>query len=93
MARRIRPLVGKIDLSGRDEQANAEVAAILGELPEDHPARVAFAAGRDTVAITYLVAGYPDLVERLKATIIGRSGARVPPLKSPSPAPTVASQG
>jgi hypothetical protein len=80
MVRRLRSaLSSKIDLSGRDEQANTEVAAILGDLPEDHPARVAFAEGKTTAALTFLVADRPDLVEKLKATILARSGRACPP--------------
>jgi hypothetical protein len=66
MASRHRPkLVGTIDLSGRDEQANREVAEILAELPADHPGRVAFEGGKDTIALTHLVADRRDLVARL----------------------------
>ena len=66
MVRRARTkIIGTIDLSGRDEQANAEVAAILGELPADHPARVAFAEGKDTIALTHLLADRMDVVKRL----------------------------
>ena len=69
MVRRSRlQVTGPIDLSGRDEQANTEVATILGELPPDHPARVAFAEGKDTVALTHLVAARKDLVDKLIET-------------------------
>ncbi len=67
--RRNRPsFAGKIDLSGRDEQANAEVSAILAELRADHPVRVAFAEGKDTIALTHLLADRMDLVKRLMET-------------------------
>jgi hypothetical protein len=55
----------KTDLSGRDEQANREVAAILAELPAEHQARVAFEGGKDTIALTHLVADRKDFVEQL----------------------------
>jgi hypothetical protein len=31
------PLIGELDLSGRDDRANAEVATILAELPGGSP--------------------------------------------------------
>lgn len=66
MARRNRPcFTGTPDLSGRDEQANAEVAAILAELPADHAARTAFAQGKCTIALTHLLADRKDLNSRL----------------------------
>ena len=39
----------------RDDEEKAEVARILSVLPAEHPARVAFAQGRDTIALTHLV--------------------------------------
>ena len=39
----------------RDEQEHADVAAILAGLPDDHPARVAYAEGADTIKLTHLV--------------------------------------
>jgi len=69
MVRRNRlKLTDPIDLSGRDEQANAEVAAILSELPEDHAVRTAFAEGKDTIALTHLLADRMDVVKRLMDT-------------------------
>jgi hypothetical protein len=66
MVRHNRPrFTGTIDLSGRDEQANAEVAAVLEELPADHPALIAFKRGKDTVSLTHLLADRKDLVARL----------------------------
>lgn len=50
----------------RDAQERAAVAAILAELPPDHPARRAHDAGVDTIRLMHLVAERPDLVERLK---------------------------
>ncbi|SRR6266852_3513283 len=65
MGRRNRLVSGPIDLSGRDEQANVEVADVLAELPEDHAARIAFAEGKDTITLTHLVADRKDLIARL----------------------------
>jgi hypothetical protein len=75
VTRRNRPrFTGTIDLSGRDEQANAEVAAILAELPADHPAPVAFAQGKDTIAPTHLLTDRMDLVKRLMDTYRAHNG-------------------
>lgn len=43
------------------------MAAALSELPEDHPARVAYCEGRsvDSLSLSHLVADRPDLVKRL----------------------------
>jgi len=66
VVRRIRQkLTEPIDLSGRDEQANVDVAAILVDLPADHAARAACASGKDTIALTHLLADRKDLVKRL----------------------------
>jgi hypothetical protein len=65
-------LTGTINLSGRDEQANGEVAEILAELPADHPARLAFAMGKDTIALTHLLADRKDLNARLMDTYWAR---------------------
>ena len=55
----------------RDRIEHAEVAAALAELPEDHPARVAYAASAveasDSLSLTHLVADRMDLVHRLVA--------------------------
>src|SRR5882762_8319428 len=78
MVRRNRPkLAETIDLSGRDEQADREVAAILAELPADHPARQAFAERRDTIALTHLVAARKDLVKRLVDTYFAHDGTHL----------------
>jgi hypothetical protein len=66
--------VEKADPGDRDERTNTEVAAILGELPEDHPVRVAFAEGKDTVALTHLVADQNYLVKRLIDTYFAHNG-------------------
>jgi len=69
MVRHNRPkLTGPLNLSGRDEQANTEVVAILAELPADHPARVAFKREKDTITLTHLLADRRDLVGRLMET-------------------------
>lgn len=47
----------------RDEQEHQNVSSILAALPEDHPARVAYAEGADTIRLTHLVP--PELVEGL----------------------------
>jgi hypothetical protein len=58
----------------RDEIEHAEVAAALSELPEDHPARVAYLDYVDTIALTHLVADRPELVEALKKAYIASCG-------------------
>ena len=49
----------------RDEEEKAEVGRIIAALPKDHPAHDAHRRGMDTIALTHLVANYPDLVEAL----------------------------
>jgi hypothetical protein len=53
----------------RDEREHAEVARILSELPAEHPARLAYAAGAreasDSISLTWLVADRPELVAAL----------------------------
>ncbi|HEX2567558.1 MAG TPA: hypothetical protein VHL85_11920 [Burkholderiales bacterium] len=53
----------------RDDSEHAEIARILSELPERHPARVAYATGAwegaNTLSLSRLVAQRMDLVERL----------------------------
>jgi hypothetical protein len=53
----------------RDDIEHAEVAAVLSELPEDHPARIAHYSGAreasDSIQLTHLVKERPDLVQRL----------------------------
>jgi hypothetical protein len=48
-------------------------AAILAELPTDHPARIAFAEGKDTIALTHLVSDRKDLVKHLIDTVYARN--------------------
>lgn len=50
----------------RDPQERADVATILDQLPEEHPARDAFSRGTGTLELTHLVADRPELVEVLK---------------------------
>lgn len=49
--------------AGNDEE-RAAIQAILGELPEDHPARQAYRAGADPIELTHLI-DREDLVEKL----------------------------
>ena len=55
----------------RDDGEHAAVARILSELPDKHPARLAYASGAwegaNTLSLTRLVASRMDLVERLIA--------------------------
>lgn len=48
----------------RDDEQRAAIQAILGELPEDHPAREAYAAGADPIELMNLV-DREDLAEKL----------------------------
>ena len=78
----------------RDELEHAEVAAVLAELPEDHPARVAYYSGAreasDSIGLGHLVADRPDLVQRLVdaymahgARIWAKGGRRGPRMREP----------
>jgi hypothetical protein len=51
-------------LEARDEQERAVIQAILGVLPEDHPAREAYRAGADPIRLMSLVER-EDLAEKL----------------------------
>jgi len=51
-------------VEARDEEQRAAIQAILGELPEDHPAREAYRAGADPIRLIALVER-EDLVEKL----------------------------
>jgi hypothetical protein len=53
------------DISLRDAQGDQEVAAILAELPEKHPAREAFVEGRPTMEIVRLVRDKPEVARKL----------------------------
>ena len=59
----------------RDELEHAEVAAVLSELSEDHPARRSYltAESSDSIALTHLVGDRMDLVERLKQAYLAHS--------------------
>jgi hypothetical protein len=56
----------------RDDQELAEIASLLETLSRDHPARVEFLAGAETMRLIRLV-GDPELVRRLvQVYIAGR---------------------
>lgn len=48
----------------RDDEQRAAIQAILGELPQDHPAVQAYRAGADVIRLTHLV-DHEDLADRL----------------------------
>ena len=48
--------------------------SILAVLPEDHPARIAYADGATTIELTHLVVDDNALCEALKQEIIARHG-------------------
>jgi hypothetical protein len=54
----------------RDALEHAEVAALLGGLPHEHPARVAYRRGAGTLALTHFVTDRPALVEPLKEAFL-----------------------
>lgn len=45
----------------RDPEEHAAIAAILAELPADHPARIAYAGQEDTIRLTHLVGPFACL--------------------------------
>lgn len=59
----------------RDEIEHEEVARILCELDENHPACVAYCGGTlsDTISLTLLPKDRNDLVERLVAAYLGHN--------------------
>jgi hypothetical protein len=59
----------------RDDIEHAEVAAALSDLPEDHPARVAYLtrAMSDSLALTHFLPERKDLVDRLVAAYLGHN--------------------
>jgi predicted nucleic acid-binding Zn-ribbon protein len=65
-----------ISHEARDDEEKAAIQAILGELPEDHPAREAYKAGADTIQLTYLV-DREDLVEKLNQAWLERYSRRL----------------
>lgn len=69
-----------------DPEERAEVSALLDQLPTEHPARQAFAAGADAIRLTHLVLDHPQLIEPLKAAwlagynrLLRRSGGHFRP--------------
>lgn len=54
----------------RDAKEHAEVSALLGTLPSDHPTREAYARGADTIALTHLAADRPEVSEALKEAFL-----------------------
>lgn len=58
----------------RGAEGQAAVAAALQALPADHAARRAFAEGVDTIALTHLVPGYPEVRDALCAAYIEACG-------------------
>ena len=68
----------------RDDTEHFEVARILSELPDRHPARLAYTSGSwegaNTLSLSRLVASRMDLVERLIAVYTERAvGERAGP--------------
>ncbi len=62
----------------RDPAEHVDVATILGVLPENHPARTAYARGTGTLGIMHLCADRPELVEDLKdAWLVGSPYGRI----------------
>lgn len=61
--------MGPNPYDARDERERADVATILGVLPEEHPARVAYRAGAreaaDSIGLGHLLVERMDLVRRL----------------------------
>ena len=61
----------------RDDIEHAEVACILSDLPDRHPARTAYASGAwegaNTLGLSRLCAGRLDVVERLIAVYSARA--------------------
>jgi hypothetical protein len=59
----------------RDELEHEDVAAALSGLPHDHPAAVAYSTGAlsDSIALTHLLKGRRDLVDRLVAAYLGHN--------------------
>ncbi len=64
----------------RDEIEHAAVARILSELPEQHPARVAYATGAreacDSISLSWLVADRRDMVQALVKVVLA-ANARI----------------
>jgi hypothetical protein len=62
----------------RDDAEHAQVALILAELPEKHPARVAYVSGSsegaNTLSLIRLLVNRMDLVDRLLAVYTAHAG-------------------
>lgn len=62
----------------RDEIEHAEVAAVLAELPEEHPARIAYYSGAreaaDSIGLGHMLTERMDLVNRLTAAYLAHMG-------------------
>ncbi len=54
----------------RDAEDHAAIVAILAELPEDHPAQIAYSDHDDTIRLTHLVADRPELSAALKEVFL-----------------------
>lgn len=69
----------------RDQIEHAEIAALLEQLPAEHPAREAYGRGVTTIELTHLVADRVELVDGLKKAylagfgpvLVGSSGFRL----------------
>ena len=61
----------------RDDSEHAQIARILSELPDRHPARVAYSSGSwegaNTLSLSRLVASRADLVDKLIAVYSARA--------------------
>lgn len=53
----------------RDAEEHAAIAAVLAELPADHPARIAYQDHTDTIQLTRLV-DRQDLADRLAQAFV-----------------------
>lgn len=69
----------------RNDQEHLEIARILSELPDKHPARIAYASGSwegaNTISLMRLLVQRMDLVDRLLEIYAAHAGAtthRVP---------------
>lgn len=61
----------------RDPEEEAAILAALADLPPEHPARVAYADGVDTIALTHLVADRPATLEALKLAYLDGFARRI----------------
>jgi hypothetical protein len=61
----------------RDELEHAEVARVLSELPDDHPACITYRTGAreasDSLSLSHLLAERMDLVQRLVDAYMGHT--------------------